>query len=320
LIPVSTTPGSIPELLLALQDSFAWQERADAYRLAATWERRRSGSYFTRFEGLPSGPGVVVKTAEGWAPDDAREIFAAMADLADLVERAGVTAYIPLHPLAWASDPPSVVTPYLEGIDLVTILRDPEHPAWASDVADWIGGAGEVLAGYHSSHQAPESAPNAREQTANVARRLRVDLAFDRVQWSERTARSFGDFGPGNLHVVTASGEVALLDPPPDPVPAVVHRDLGNFLFELRRQLAGRGYTRTAPVNGRFDALRARFLQGYSSRQAIPLTPADEALISLFEARRDLGMARKRLPQRVGDSMWFARSALARRREAAGQV
>jgi hypothetical protein len=143
-----------------------------------------------------------------------------------------------------------------------------------------------------------------------------IDQLLNQIEWRERCALSFGDFGPGNLNG-NASGDLYLLDPPEDPAVALVHKDIGNFMFEMRRQLAGHGYTRTRPVRGRFLELRAAFREGYSAWSSRVVDGCDQALIALFEMRRARGMARKRFPGRLGDSSWFARSALARRREVA---
>ncbi len=99
------------------------------------------------------------------------------------------------------------------------------------------------------------------------------------------------------------------------PTPGPIHRDLGNFIFELRRQLAGRGFTPSPPIPGNFERLCDSFLQGYSDARGSTLDDTDLALIALFELRRAAGMARKRFPRRPGDALWFARSAMASRRE-----
>lgn len=311
-------PSDLSRLILTLQEKFAWPVRSEGFDLVELWRRDRSGSAFYHMTGSPDGPEVILKVVDDWTPRDAESMFHAMTDLADIVDHAAITGAFAIKPVGWASDPPLVVMPYVEGTDVISILRQPEHAAWA-EMGSWMNRTGEMLAVYHQRHRA-ESTPAAVDDARALAARLRVDRgAFERtltgIDPERRTARSFGDIGPGNLHG-GSDGDLYLLDPPAESNPALVHRDLGNFIFELRRQLAGRGYTRSRPVEGQFERLRSAFLDGYSLRcHGGPLTSADEALIALYETRRALGMARKRMPSRPGDALWFARLALSRRRD-----
>jgi aminoglycoside phosphotransferase (APT) family kinase protein len=210
--------------------------------------------------------------------------------------------------------------PYIVGTDLVSLLRDPDRAEWAY-MRHWMRSTGMMLAVFHDSHPTPPAgdiAP-AGDEVRDTAQRVKLpaELAeslLSEINWRQRCSLSFGDFGPGNL-LGTGDGRVYLLDPPDQPEIALPHKDIGNFIFELRRQLAGHGYTRTKPVRGRFHELRDEFLHGYSEGSARTIDSSDRAMISLFEMRRAVGMTRKRFPDRIGDSVWFARSAVARRRE-----
>ncbi len=301
-------------LLLELQESFSWPTRADHYDLVGTWDRERSGSSFRHLRGSPDGPDIVIKSVKGWTGEEAEASYLAMIDLADTLDRTAFEVASAIRPLAWAERPPVLVMPFLEGSDVVTILRDPHADAFKGRVDDWVSRAGAMLAAYHTTHPASHAVESARDDVAALARRVGVGREFE-IDWEERVAKCFGDFGPSNLHA-TASGDLYLLDPPLSPGPAVVHRDLANFLFELRRQVAGRGFTRTEPLPGSFELLRAELLRGYAMARGMPFDAEDEALIALFETRRALGMARKRFPRRLGDAAWFASTGLSLRRTA----
>jgi len=321
-MPQPPSPATISDLLCRLQDSFSWPDRSNDYELIDTWERERSGSLFYRMVGRPSGLEVIVKIVVDWSPGDSGRMFDAMVELAETIDAAEITGASAVRPLAWSDDPPLLVMAYVDGTDLVSILRQPDHPAWNEDVSLWMGIAGGMLAAFHARHLTPplEDISTVAAEARNLAARYRIDEAvvdriLDQVDWRHRCARSFGDFGPGNL-LGAPDGRLYLLDPPDVSPTALVHRDLANFIFELRRQLAGRGYTRSRPVPGRFEQLRSAFIDGYSAVwHEEPLGKGDEALIAVFEVRRAAGMARKRFPRRPGDAFWFARSALARRRE-----
>jgi hypothetical protein len=311
-------PSDLSRLILTLQVKFGWATRSEGFDLIELWRRDRSGSAFYHMTGIPDGPAVILKVVDEWTSRDAESMFHAMTDLADVVEGGAIQGAFGIRPVGWAGDPPLVVMPYVEGTDVVSILRQPEHEAWG-DLGSWMIKTGQMLAVYHERHRAHSTAAvvdDARE----LAARFRIDRrsiegTLAKIDRDQRSARSFGDIGPGNLHGAS-NGDLYLLDPPAESSLALVHRDLGNFVFELRRQLAGRGYTRSRPVKGHFERLRSAFLEGYSLQShGGPLTRPDEALIALFEARRAMGMARKRIPSRPGDALWFARLAISRRQD-----
>jgi hypothetical protein len=309
----------LSQLLVGLQEEFRWGTRAEGFRPLEDWHRPRSKSSFRHVVGWPAGPSVVVKIVEGWQADDAETMFLAMTDLADTLDRASIAKAHAIRPLAWASHPPLIVMPYVAGSDVVSVLRQPDHEAWNGNLDTWVHKAGEMLAIYHSVHRGgPERDP--QEEARRLAARFRIDQGrierlLTAIDLPLRSAASYGDIGPGNLHAAS-SGEVYLLDPPVDPTTSLIHRDLGNFVFELRRQLAGRGYTSTPPIEGQFSRLRTEFIMGYSERShGGPIEAADLGLVALFELRRAAGMVRRRLPRRPLDAYWFGRSALRRRAE-----
>ncbi|HVR79951.1 MAG TPA: hypothetical protein VMS99_16355 [Acidimicrobiia bacterium] len=316
------TASDIFALLDSLQERLDPSHLVDHYELLDHWERARSGSAFYRMTGKPSGPDLLVKTGPVWDPEETELLHRAMVDLSDAISFAGIEGAAAIRPVAWSSSPPAIVMPFVEGTDLVTLLRDPEREEWAQ-MRPWMYRAGEMIAAYHTSHPAPPASDitPAADEARRAGRGMllspaMIEQLLRQIRWRDRCAMSFGDFGPGNLHG-NAKGDLYLLDPPEDPMVALVHKDIGNFMFEMRRQLAGHGYTRTRPVRGRFHELRAAFLEGYTARSSRVIDSCDQALIALFEMRRARGMARKRFPGRLGDSSWFARCALARRREVA---
>jgi hypothetical protein len=320
---LSPTAAKISEVLGQLQEDFGWSERAERFDLVDTWDRPRSGSLFYRMKGAPVGPDLVVKVVPGWSHGSARRAYRAMADLDEVIASGRLEDARGVRPVGWADDPPLVAMPYVESLDLVSIIRRPTHPAWKNgDLERWIIQAGTILATFHVTPPAgwrPYVA-EAEEEARKVARRLwvsetEVDRLLAAVRSDGRARRRYGDFGPGNFQCAE-DGSLYLLDPPLDDPTSLIHRDISNFLFETRRQLAGRGFTPSAPVRGWFPDFRDRFLHGYA--RAVPgfeLGPGDEALLALFEMKRAVAMSRKRFPRRATDAVWFARLALRRRRD-----
>lgn len=285
-------------------------------RYIDSWERPRSGTSFFRFSMEPSGRKIVVKSGSGWSAQDASRLFDAQAALARAVSNPVIENAGSLDPIDWMARPPSLVMPDVGGTDVVSILRDPGRPEWES-MKSWMRAAGAMLAGFHEASPTPSDFDAGEVLT--LARRMRVQdgvthRALEEAVWTERFASVYGDFGPGNL-IGVLDGPVYLIDPPVEPGVGPVHRDLGNFAFELRRQLAGHGHTRSDPVPGRFDPLHQAVIAGYAERSDAEVGRGDLALIALYEMRRAAGMARKRLATRPLEALWFVRLALARRRE-----
>ena len=321
--PVGPETSALPEaseLLLSMQRTFDWTQHDDSFELVSAWERPRTGSCFFRYDGSPSGTAVVIKTQESWEGNDAQPAYESLADLHAIVTKAGIDHARTLTPLGWAARPPIVVTPYVDGDDLVSMMRQPNHRMWDNNhelLGKWMGTAGAIVSAYHAANRCTDAdqQSNALSDTRAAARCLGVPKGgisqiLETVDPTTQCVDAFGDLGPGNLFGCTDES-LYLLDPPTQTLPRLVHRDIGNFLFELRRQLAGRGFTPAPPAKPVFDQLRDVFIEWYNSS----FTAADRALVALFEARRAAGMARKRFPRRLSDSVWFAQ--LARERRAA---
>jgi hypothetical protein len=317
---VSTPPAAVADpatLVAGVQSEFDWESKAGRYVRVGDWSRSRSGSAFYHLRGEPEGPEVVLKTVSGWDAEDALDNYTALGALSDLVGDAGIRAAAPITPLGWSVEPPSVVLPYVEGEDLVSVLRRPDHPGWRH-MSSWMESAGRLLAAFHAQDATSVDPTRGMSEITALASRYRIHVPSEAGIGEGLTGRSvplYGDIGPGNL-LGSPHGALHLLDPPVDPKNGLPHRDLANFIFETRRQLAGRGYTRSRPVKGRFDRLRAAFIEGYSAQSGQPIGQIDEALIAVYELRRSAGMARKRFPRRMGDAWWFGRQAVLRRREA----
>lgn len=312
---MTNSPGPSPDQIAdAASAADIGIDGVEKYVVFDDWERERSGNRFLRLRAEPGREELLVKTGTGWTGEDARRLFDTHLSLADAVAAAHIDHAQALYPLGWIADPPLLVLPYVTGTDLVTIIREPGRVEW-DHMEDWMAAAGAMIGAYHRANPADADESEILGEARVAATRMRlpasvVPTLIDQMDVPGSTFASYGDFGPGNL-IGTSEGAVFLIDPPVDPPPALFHRDLGNFLFELRRQLAGHGYTRSRPVPGRFESLRRAFLEGYSGA----LSRADERMVALFEMRRALGMARKRLPGRPGDALWFARLALSLRRQ-----
>lgn len=313
-MPASPSTDQILDRLREALDRFGYRMTIDDLTVVDRWEKRRSGSTFVRVTAPLLPTDLVCKVDPHWEPGASERVYQASRELREILALGGLGEDRSPAPVAWTENPEMLVMTYIEGTDVVSILRDPQHGAWADEarlLRSWMSEAGAMLAAFHERAQADADASAAGADVRTLCRRLRLGgrtsaTLHELMAVPGRAAASYGDFGPGNL-MAGDDGVVRLIDPPTRPRFAPVHRDLAHFLFETTRQLAGHGYTRTRPVRGWTRTLRRAFLEGYSDNASGgPLTPADYALIHAYETRRSLGMAHKSWRRRPGDAAWAA--------------
>lgn len=312
-------PREIVNLVSLLQEQFGWDSHGESYEVIEQWERPRSGSEFFRVRAQRDGPDVVIKRHLDWPEGMAERVYEATNRFAATVDGANLDHGRVIRALGWARNPETIVTPYVEGLDLVSVLRTPTHWAWEDEgelLAAWMVDAGAMLAIYHTDERiSPKDRDHVWDEARALGRRVmaseQVEAAFDEMEPESCFKPAFGDYAPGNMHV-TEDHHIHVLDGPEQTEHALIHRDLAHFLFETRRQLAGHGYTRTPPVAGQhYGRLAEAFLRGYSAEMPGPeLGNADRFLVDLYQLRRSWGMARKRTPDRPTDAWWFASTAL----------
>jgi hypothetical protein len=231
-----------------------------------------------------------------------------MTDLDHILAGSGIEWAGTIPSLGWADSPPMVVMPYLDAEELIALIRGDTS---LEQLCELVSRAGAMLAAYHHAHPLDDETARNQARSATIAMGAKLPGGSRRASALigeldlNRFARSYGDVTPGNFLAAT-DGRLLLIDPPIDPRPELIHRDLGYFLFEMRKHFAGRGRTRT-PARAGYDTARVAFLEGY----AVPLTDADQRLIALYEARQAAGTMRNRFPGRPADTMWFAARAVA---------
>lgn len=273
-----------------------------------TWERDSSGASFYRLSAKGVGAQFLVKTDPRWSPVDAENIHRTMADLDRILTDSGIHGVATIPSLGWAATPPMIVMPYIDADELITLIRE---GATVKRLSELLSTAGSVLAAYHRACLVDDQASRGRARSATVtlAGKLpggsrKASALIDQLD-PHRYALSYGDVTPGNF-LSAGDGRLLLIDPPPDPKPALIHRDLGYFLVESNKHFAGRGRSPSAHQKG-FETLRSAFLRGYAGTDS--LGAADHALIALFEFRQATGIARNRWPRRPTDALWFASKA-----------
>jgi len=332
LVRLSTGPvaDGVGDVALALaremRDKHGWRGARDGFQLQESWVKTSSQNVFHRLTSVPAGEGIVLKMASNGSKEvNADRMADSMLDLADMLDHAGqgVTS---LRPIGWLASPSVLATPYVEGVDLVDLLRDGNRAAWEHEeiVFDAVRAAGVALATFHASmgDVKVDDRSTARDEAVHLARRLALPPRTASMLRSEAdgvatVGRTYGDFGPGNIRL-GHSGDVYVLDPPALQRVGLRHRDIAYFDFEVKKNLAGHGGDqRSRPVRGRESQIRATFLDGYRAVSSFdPTREAAQAAIAAFQAVRCTAMARKRTRQRRwGDVMWaLASTAKLRRR------
>lgn len=285
-----------------MQLDFSWPVQSTAFQIVSVSDRKSSGATLLRAQGA-DGVDVVVKTNDDWNLDDAVGAHHALAALHDIIDGADIERGGAMPPLGWAPDPPMVVTGYVESHELRSAVKT------ETDIDLLIGPletAGRMLAAFHEHHRATDSQSTdaAHQDAISTARKIpNGERTLDRLLARAPivVAKSYIDITPSNV-LCASSGEILLIDPPPSLRPAIIERDLGTFLFELRKQRAAFSRSSREPTD--FPHLKEAFLNGYGVSD--PRDPSTQALLSLFEFRRAIGTSRKRLRGRSPEAVRYA--------------
>lgn len=287
----------VNELLLRIQDRFAWAETAPEFVVTDRWVSRTATLYRCR-NGAASAPDVVLKVARGWTAEEARALWSEMRRLDDaLVGNAGTSVRV-APVLGWTHSPPAVCTSHITGTDIYFMFTDLDHEAWRwtrRDPFDVVAECGRALGVYHSVGQDPSSAA-AREADADLAaasRAVRISSRLvGRIAEGLPIAPSFGDFGIHQFRL-SDTGELYLLDPPTAPSYAPIHRDIAWFNFGLIKVLGRENSRRRRRIG---SALCEAFCAGYAATGPVdPRTPENRWVTSIYRGHAAGGTAHKRL-------------------------
>jgi hypothetical protein len=257
-------------------------------RVEATGSWRTRNSAFWRIRAHPAGPArepadVVFKVERRWDPEAARATHDALLRLSDL---EGLSANVSFPaPLGWSEEPPGVLMPDIQGVEFFDVLMGETGASWGDPdgIAGVVRSCGEAMGLVHRLALIAPSSPGVRDQALQrlpaVIRWLLVRAAPPR-DGSYVHSHNFSR----NDFLVSADGAVAVLDPPIQGKPALLHEDVAWFTFQILSR-APRSQQRR---------LRAVFLDGYgSSAPGGPLTESDLRAVAICEMDRALGTAKR---------------------------
>jgi hypothetical protein len=153
------------------------------------------------------------------------------------------------------------------GINLIKVLRDYNSPWWGKGGPEGVGelmeNCGGALGVYHSSNnyanqEYPSRKKEAEKDVHLLSRRLarlggpKIDPAL------VVPVACYQDFRPGNV-IVTEDNILAIIDPPYLQESRTIHRDVANFIYQMRRDLVI--YNKNMP-----SALKSKYLGNFTRR------------------------------------------------------
>jgi hypothetical protein len=260
-----------------------------------SWRSRNSA--FWRLRVHPTGPttaplGVVFKVERRWDPESAKGTFVALRRLSDL-DGPSESITFP-EPLGWTEEPPGVVMPDVEGVELFDVLPDPAGVPWGDPdgLARVIRACGEAFGWVHRLALIEPASQEVRDQALQrLPSAIRPLLMRSAPPSAGSYVRSH-NFSRNDF-LVAPDGGLSVLDPPIQGKPALLHEDVAWFTFQLM----------TRAERSQRRRLRAVFLEGYGSSAAGgPLTEADIRAVGICEMARALGTSKRLLLERnLGD-------------------
>jgi hypothetical protein len=259
-----------------------WRSRNSAFWRVRAHPQEQAGEPFD----------VVFKVERRWDTEAARGTYDALRRLSDL-EGPSESVSFPT-PLGWTEDPPGVLMPDVEGVELFDVIPDASGVPWGEpeSLAAVVHSCGEAMGWVH--HLALIHSP-AEEVRDRALQRLPAGIRGLLMRMAPPGEASYvhsHNFSRNDF-LVSPDGELAVLDPPIQGKPALLHEDVAWFTFQLLSR-AQRNQRRS---------LRAVFLDGYgASAPGGPLTETDLRAVAICEMARGLGTAKRLLLERnLGD-------------------
>jgi hypothetical protein len=285
---VNPSATDIPSVLLEMQGRFGWTPRARQFEVVSAQPVRRGALY--RCKSTDGAEYDLAVKAYHKLPRAALEAtYVAASRLTR--EWPSPNRIKPIPVLGWASDPPCLCMPFVEGISLSEIVRSGGIDS-DQELPSLLRRCGEALARCHMQ-LAPDHPAIARARedacvdVARISRRLAIRKIDDRLISDGRLSRLFGDFGLHNMRV-DPRGTIWIVDPPMGMPYGLIYKDIALFTVGLA------GLVQESPVAGHaMSGFREAFLHGYEDVDNVGVfTPVDRWMLRVFEADRMLRRAR----------------------------
>ncbi len=257
-----------------------------------TWRTRNSA--FWRFRVHPAHVDdppfeVVFKVERRWTPETARGTYDALRRLSDLHGLIpGPSANISFpEPMGWTPEPPGVLMPNVEGVELFDVLPDTGHALSVEPgrLPDIVKACGEAFGWIHRL-AVIDPATDADRQEALQRLPAVMRWILERRGPVKKGSLIRSHNFSRNDFLVAADAQLSVVDPPILGTPALLHDDVAWFTYQL--------LTRAVPEQRL--RLRRMFLEGYeSSSLGGKFDRESLRAVGICEAARALGTAKRLL-------------------------
>jgi hypothetical protein len=292
-------------------DALTSSRSIDRIEALDTWRTRNSG--FWRFRAHPAQVAeqpfdVVFKVERRWTPESAEGTHDALRRLSDLRHLTpGPSSGISFpEPLGWTREPPGVIMPNVEGVELFDVLADTGHALWTDPgrLSQVVKSCGEAFGWIHRLAIIDPETDAVRHE---ALQRLPAIMGWVLERWASPKKGSVirsHNFSRNDF-LVSSDAQLSVVDPPILGTPALLHEDVAWFTYQL--------LTRAAP--GQRLALRSLFLEGYQSSSLYgPFDKDGLRAVGICEASRALGTAKRLLMKgNFGDALQSFKIALTTR-------
>jgi hypothetical protein len=270
--------------------------------LVSSWSSRTARLHRIRFG--QHGPDVVVKILND--PGEAAALVPALNGLADILSTDDSGEFFPVSSLGLADAIGGVIMPFVDGASLEQVLQRAHAGQDLSSAAmtGLIARAGRLLARYHARY-VEDSAEARNDAWTDLECKTTAVLGLDaharKLLNPSSVSRSFGDFHPGHLLVVS-DGRLAVLDPAAAPQYRFVGRDIACFIDRMVIDVLSPRSVLTGPSRAfSYRDLSTAFIRAYNERSPIPLSRDDRLAIDVY-----LAALLKRRLQWVSTGRWRA--------------
>jgi hypothetical protein len=281
-------------VLRVVEDLLTARHAVDRVELVDSWRTRNSAFWRVRAHaaGALEDPfEVVFKVERRWDPGAAKATYEALRLLSDIKGTSEGVSFP--EPLGWTEEPPGVLMPDVEGVELFDVLPDPSGVPWGDPegLARVVRSCGEAIGWVHRTALIEPASQEVRDEALQrLPSAIRPLLTRTAPPWDGSFVRNH-NFSRNDF-LVAPDGGLSVLDPPIQGKPALLHEDLAWFTFQLM----------TRAERSQRRRLREAFLEGYGSSAPRALTESDIRAVGIFEMARALGTSKRLLLERnLGD-------------------
>jgi hypothetical protein len=273
-----------------------------AHSVIENWTNRSASFWRCACESTSLGE-VIVKTDSAWARPDPRIVHNRTLRLESLLAEQGVMEVGVPRVLGWQSDPPAILMEHITGTNLSKLVRSaaPDDTDLMDRLLQIISSCGRALGALHRHGQVEDSAEMlaaARMDIHRLVRRLMISRGKLYPLETLTLAESYGDFALYNF-IASPEGRLYLIDPPLQRTVSLVHKDVAQFLTEVRASLGASAIGRSNDMDRRLGQLREAFFEGYIQIGPVDLrTPENAWLVTLYETHRVLAKVAKGIRRR----------------------